>query len=113
MSEVPGLLNEILAELKEIKLIFRGYIAKQEALQPDLEYTTVKETIHKLPKSTKKLDAGAAGKVYNFMGKGGPYTCKKCGGLISWDLRPERIPPLHVDKDGHMIGNGDCPEFGG
>ena len=62
----------------------------------------------KLPKSTKKIDTG---EVYNFMGKNAPYTCDKCKGLISWDLLPERRFPLHVDKEGHVIGIGDCPEW--
>ncbi|KKK66429.1 hypothetical protein LCGC14_2964230, partial [marine sediment metagenome] len=39
--------------------------------------------------------------------------CNICGGKISWDQRPERLTPLHVNKDGKQIGNGDCPEFGG
>ena len=87
----------------------------QEALNPDLEYKVEKLEVteevvkpKKLPRSTKKLEAGA---VYNFMGKNAPYTCKECKGLISWDLRPERTYPLHVDKDGHVLGTGDCPEW--
>ena len=110
--------KEIVALLKSINIKIEALQSQmvmfQEALQPDLEYTTrveeevKKPKVKKLPKSTKKIDTG---EVYNFMGKEKPYTCNKCGGLISWDLRPERIPPLHVDKNGHMIGVGDCPEW--
>jgi hypothetical protein len=68
-----------------------------EALQPHREY-------EKLPKSAKKLDAGA-------------YTiaktrCKFCGGRISWDgySKDNPIPPIHVHKDGTIKGDGRCPE---
>ena len=54
------------------------------------------------------------GKVYNYKKKDGtPTTCSRCGGLISWDDRPERIYPMHVDDKGHIVGDGDCPMFGG
>ena len=62
--------------------------------------------VPKLPKGTPKIDTS---KVYNISGK----ACNICGGKISWDQRPERSTPLHVNKDGKQIGNGDCPEFGG
>ena len=60
---------------------------------------------------TPKIEMG---KVYNYMKKDGtPLTCDKCGGLISWDDRPQRVYPMHVDKEGHILGTGDCPKFGG
>lgn len=51
-------------------------------------------------------------KIYNIASKSGqPYKCSKCGGFISWDLRPERVHPLHCDKLGQIIGDGDCPAY--
>ena len=64
----------------------------------------------------KKPDAPKIemGKVYNYKGKDGtPYTCNKCGGLISWDDRPTRLYPMHVDEEGHIVGDGDCSKWGG
>lgn len=72
------------------------------------------EVVKKNP--VKKPDAPKIemGKVYNYKGKDGtPYTCNKCGGLISWDERPTRLYPMHVDEEGHIVGDGDCPMFGG
>lgn len=112
MVEIKEVWKDLAIALKAIAINTQ---LQQEALIPHEEYTTLKEEIvlPKLPKSTKKLDAEQLGKVYNFMGKNGPYICDKCKGLISWDLRPERTWPLHVDKEGHILGNGDCPEWGG
>lgn len=64
----------------------------------------------------KKPDAPKIemGKVYDYMKKDGtPLTCDRCGGLISWDDRPQRVYPMHVDEEGHIVGDGDCPNFGG
>ena len=54
-------------------------------------------------------------RIYNYMRKDGktPNTCNKCSGFISWDLRPERIYPLHVNQEGKIVDDGNCPEFGG
>ncbi len=60
----------------------------------------------KLARDTPKIDTSV---VYKISGK----ACNVCGGKISWDLRPDRPTPLHVNKEGKQIGNGDCPEFGG
>ena len=50
---------------------------------------------------------------YNYLGKDGhPYTCNKCNGLISWDKHPDVRYPIHVDKEGKIIGDGSCPDFG-
>ena len=69
------------------------------------------KTLPKQPKDTPKLDTS---RVYDYMSKKGtPYTCNICGGFISWELRPERVIPLHVDKEGHIVGAGDCPNFDG
>lgn len=110
--------REVLALLKSINIKIEALQAQmimlQEALNPSLEYTKVEEEVvekevkknlPKLPKSKKKLDAGAH--------RISTTTCNQCGGLISWDMRPERKTPLHVDEEGHIRGTGDCPEWEG
>jgi len=39
--------------------------------------------------------------------------CKKCGMAISWDGydRNNPTPPIHVDSDGYMLGDGSCPSY--
>ena len=50
------------------------------------------------------------GKIYKLAGK----PCKTCGGFISWDDYSESNKyPVHVSKDGKIIGDGTCPEYGG
>ena len=49
---------------------------------------------------------------YHYLNQHGePYTCNKCSGLISWDKYPDVKRPIHVDKDGKIIGDGSCPNF--
>lgn len=64
--------------------------------------------IEKQPKATKKVPANGKYKVAN-------TKCNKCDGYISWDgyNKDNPTPPIHVDKDGAIIGNGDCPEYDG
>ena len=38
-------------------------------------------------------------------------SCYRCNGLISWDKKIEGKFPTHVDKEGHIIGDGSCPKF--
>ena len=114
-EELEKKIDTLIIEVEALKISHQLIL---EALLPHREYNSLKEevvlpTLKKLPKSTKKLEPEQLCKVYNFMGKNAPYTCSKCGGLISWDLRPERVHPLHVDKEGHILGNGDCPAWGG
>ena len=106
--------EQIIALLKSINIKIEALQAQmimfQEALQPDSEYVEkeVEKTFKnpkKLHKSTKKLEAGAH--------RISKTTCTTCGGLISWDMRPERNLPLHVDEKGHILGTGDCPEWEG
>lgn len=87
-----------------------------ESLQPSLEHTTLveeviepKKKLPKIPKSTKKIELG---KVYNYK-DGKNKRCNTCDGLISFDdYNEETHPwPTHVDKKGHIIGNGSCPEY--
>jgi len=101
--------------LNEIKIALKGFIAKMEALQPDLEYTRVEEELitPKKKRGAKKIEAG---KVYEYHYKDGTEKrCKKCHGLISFDdYNKETHPyPTHVDEDGHMIGDGSCPKYDG
>lgn len=121
-TELYTVMSKIGKDIKEIKEIFKEFVIslkalvihvnlqeerRAEALNPSLEYTKVEEEVKKnlpkLPKSTKKIDAGAH--------RISTTTCNQCGGLISWDMRPERKTPLHVDENGHIKGTGDCPEW--
>lgn len=72
----------------------------------EIESTPVVEKkekpLPKLPRDTPKIDTS---KVYKISGK----ECENCGGKISWELRPKRHLPLHVDAKGHQLGTGDCP----
>ena len=56
-----------------------------------------------------KKAAKTTAKIYNVVDKDGNYIiCTYCGGIISWDLRPERNLPLHCDKIGQIVGDGSC-----
>ena len=37
--------------------------------------------------------------------------CKKCQGHISWDDYETTGRPIHVDINGFVMGNGDCPKW--
>lgn len=37
--------------------------------------------------------------------------CKFCGGLISWKKVNDKWRPIHVDKEGFLLGDGSCPHF--
>ena len=91
---LQGIMNEIRYITEALKEI-RNEIASRPGLVP---------TVKKLPKGTPKIESG---KVYKIANK----PCNTCGGLISWDLRPERVFPLHVNEDGTIKGTGDCPEY--
>ena len=88
---------------------------RAEASNPSLGYNTrveeevvekeVKKNLPRKTKSNPKIDAGAH--------RISTTTCNQCGGLISWDMRPERKTPLHVDENGSIKGTGDCPEWEG
>lgn len=90
-------------------------------LQVNVNGIALKEVLEIL-KGTKALEVPTLPKqdnpkldmtrIYSFVKKDGtPNICNKCGGLFSWDLRPERIPPLHVNADGKIKGTGDCPNY--
>lgn len=103
LKSINKKLDILMVEIKALGIALKTWT---ETLVPHEEYKEKKPK--KLPKSAKKLETE---RVYNFMGKTGPYICKECKGLISWDLRPDRIYPLHVDQEGHIKGTGDCPNF--
>ena len=90
-----------------------NHIRKILGLDPhEVEYeglTVVEEVeIKKQPKSTKKIPANGKYKVANTI-------CNICEGHISWDgfVKDTGMHPIHVDKDGNIMGNGDCPEYDG
>ena len=77
-------------------------IMKKDAT-PEFKYA---ETENEPVKKSSGLDFE---KKYKIAGN----PCNKCGGLFSWDLRPDRKFPLHVDSNGKIENNGrngDCPK---
>ena len=64
--------------------------------------------IKKQPKATKKVPANGKYKVANTI-------CNICEGHISWDgfVKDTGMHPIHVDKEGNIMGNGDCPDYDG
>ena len=61
----------------------------------------------KLPKGTKKIEMG---KEYKIAGK----PCRECGGFISWDdYTDTNTLPVHINKEGKIVGDGMCPNYGG
>jgi len=116
--------EQILSLLKSINIKIEALQAQmimfQEALNPSLEYidkefdkfkkTKVEEeVVKKKPKKLKKTHS--TGKIEAGAHRISTTTCTTCGGFISWDMRPERNLPLHVDENGHIKGTGDCPEW--
>jgi hypothetical protein len=65
---------------------------------------TREPAVRKQPKSTKKIVANGKYKV-----AGSP--CNRCNGYITWDGWVKGSPPIHVDIEGNIQGNGDCPDF--
>lgn len=119
--------------LKEILLYIKGIAEGMDAVKKDISNILGNITIwlsNQIPKilnaeeqdglfmteevvvpAPKKVDMG---RTYTYMSKKGtPYTCNKCKGFISWELRPERSYPLHVDKEGQIINDGNCPDYSG
>lgn len=73
----------------------------------------IKKKVKKLPKGTKKIDTS---KVYSYKyADGNKRRCNKCQELLSFDDYDKETHPYgtHVDKEGHIIGDGDCSEFDG
>ena len=68
----------------------------------------IKKKVKKLPKGTKKIDTS---KVYNYRYTDGrERRCNKCQELLSFDDFNRETHPYgtHVDKDGHIVGDGEC-----
>ena len=126
-TELYTVMSKMLKEIKEIKGVFKELVIsikalvihvtleeerRAEALKPSLEYTEVEEEVEKVFKKPKKLKkTHSTGKIDAGAHRISTTTCNQCGGLISWDMRPERKTPLHVDEEGHIKGTGDCPEW--
>ncbi|HEC40837.1 hypothetical protein LCGC14_0938110 [marine sediment metagenome] len=98
------LLTHILKILGEIP-IEGGQLKAEEDATPEFKYV---ETENEPVKKTSGLDFERTYKM-------GKDPCNKCGGQISWALRPGRSYPLHVDLNGKIEDNGrngDCPKSG-
>lgn len=41
--------------------------------------------------------------------------CKYCQGLVSWEgfVKGSGMHPKHVNEDGTLLGDGECPKYGG
>lgn len=61
--------------------------------------------VEKQPINTKKVVANGKYKVAS-------KRCNKCQGFISWDGWTQGTLPIHVNVDGIIVGNGDCPKGG-
>lgn len=104
----------ILLEIKEQEHC-RDVIGAEEVIKEIKENnTTLPEKVmipeipnfdKKQPKTTKKIVANGKHKV---AGK----RCDRCQGFISWDGWSQGSLPIHVDVDGIIVGNGDCPKGG-
>ena len=108
---MKGLLMDIVDSLDRLNQnlipISANFIGKQlkaeSEAKPEFKY---EET--ELVKKASGLDFE---RTYKITGT----PCNKCGGLISWALKPDRNFPLHVDSNGKIEKNGrngDCPKRG-
>lgn len=98
-------LKSVLEVLKSINRKLDAQLITNTLKAEDKTYVT--EDIK--TETEKKVDLA---QKYNYMSKKGtPYTCNKCKGFISWDLRPERSFPLHVNQEGRIVNDGNCPEY--
>ena len=67
----------------------------------------------KWTEGTKMIDTA---RTYNYkFADGKARTCNKCQGFLSFDDYHRETHPYgtHVDKDGHIIGDGGCSEWDG
>lgn len=91
--------NIFIKKMDEIIAILKRAFPEERVIDKGM----VETPIRKAPK-TYTIDAA---KKYRVADK----TCRYCGGKVSWDLYPHRKAPLHVDDDGFVIENGDCPNY--
>jgi hypothetical protein len=100
-------INELYRKAKEWvigKLRQEDLIAEEIEIEKSENQETPKQKILKKVKGAKKIDQK---RVYKAAGT----LCKKCGGIISWDDFPDNKYPVHIDEEGHIIGDGSCPEY--
>ena len=78
------------------------------------EKTSIVETVEKTIIKGKTTPAAVnPDDRYSYLDKAGePHICNRCNGFISWDKYPGVKHPIHVDKEGKIIGDGSCPNFG-
>lgn len=89
--------------------VIKNALEPVESLSPDskaLPELKSVDPLKKQPKTTKKIPANGQYKV-----AGSP--CNRCNGYITWDGWVKGNPPVHVDVEGKILGNGDCPNFEG
>ncbi len=91
--------NGDIVEVKKIRKASPGF--NEEKLGFEGVTELIKKTIPKQPKNTKKINPN------------GKYTvakkpCRTCGGLISWGGWSQGSLPVHVNKEGIIMGNGGC-----
>ncbi len=109
-------MDEIIKDLKNLELQNFWARMTEYASKPALTSAFNLKSTHvsgvNLEEQAKQAPAKSEVKIFNIASKSGqPYKCSKCGGFISWDLRPERVHPLHCNKLGQIIGDGDCPAY--
>ncbi len=114
-EEIVLLLKEIRDYMKELIVLVRANQIKDTLKAEDKTYVTedVEPKIVGLGLADATVPKSVdMAKVYSYMSaKGIPYTCNKCSGFISWELRPERSYPLHVNQEGKIVNDGNCPEY--
>lgn len=96
-------MNDIIKELKNLDL--QNFWSRTTSYASD----PILKTAHDLEKQEIKKAAEPKVKIYKVVNKDGKnLICKYCGGIISWDLKPERNLPLHCNELGQIVGDGDC-----
>ena len=107
-------MDEIIKELKNLDL--QNFWARMTEYASKPALTSAFNLEHKglIKKLTDLKEAEndaleAKVHIYNVVGKDGKLQiCNRCGGIISWDLRPERYLPLHCNELGQIVGDGNC-----
>jgi len=66
------------------------------------------DQVFALPEVEPSIQVDKEGdRIYKIASK----VCNKCNGYITWDDWEKGRPPLHVDADGRLLGDGDCPAY--
>ena len=98
------------------KLSFLGHIAQSLKTIESYIIKEITEPVVEKVLTKSSYIAPNTNKKYNYKRKDGSNnTCRKCGGIISWDDydKVNHPYPTHVDEDGNIMGDGGCPEYGG